>query len=113
VSHSPSQVRIFSKSLHLLAVGWFVAVGWLWLAELRQHVRRYDVPPPDYAMATLMSGVLSAVVLEIVALLFVKWTGSASTPTLQRREWHHAFWWSFFPNMMLIYTVYVLIFGVY
>ena len=107
-----SHVRVFGKSLHLLAAGWMVSIGWLWLAEIGQHVRRHDVVPPDYAMATLMTGAMSGIALEVIALLVVRWTGSAATRALQRREWHHAFWWSAFPNIMLLYTVYILIFGV-
>lgn len=112
MSHRTSHVRVFGKSLHLLAAGWFLAVGWLWMAELRIHVRRHDVLPPDYAAATLATGTISALVLEALAILVVRWTGAASTPLLQRREWHHAFWWSVFPNVLLLYTAYLLIFGV-
>jgi len=111
MSHSPSQVRVFGKSLHLLAAGWLVTVAWLWIAELRQHVRRHDLLPPDYALATLVTGALWAVVLEAIAWKVVRWTGRAHSTTLQRREWHHAFWWSFFPNVMLLYTAYLLIVG--
>jgi hypothetical protein len=111
MSHSPSQVRVFGKSLHLLAAGWLFTVAWMWIAELRQHVRRHDVLPPDYAMATLVTGALWAVVLEVIAWLVVRWTGSAESAGLQRREWHHAFWWSFFPNVMLLYAAYLLIVG--
>jgi len=112
MSQRHSQIRTFVKSLHLLAVGWTVTVGWLWLAEVRQHVRRHDVPPPDYGMATLLTGTVAAIVLEMLALLCVRWTGSAATPELERREWLHAFCWSVFPNVMLLYTAYLLIFGV-
>ena len=112
MSHTHSQMRIFGKSLHLLAAGWAITVMWLWLAEIRQHVRRHDVVPPDYAMATLITGTIATAVLEVLALLFMKWTGSAATSDLQRREWHYAFWWSVFPNVMLLYTAYLLIYGV-
>ena len=112
MSHRTSHLRIFAKSLHVLAAGWVLAVAWLWLAGLRQHVRRHDVLPEDLGMATLITGTVSAVLLEVLAILFVRWTGSATTPTVQRREWHHAFWWAAFPNLMLLYTVYILIFGV-
>jgi hypothetical protein len=107
-----SHLRVFAKSMHLLAAGWTVAIVWLWLAGVRQHVRRHNVVPDDYGLTTLISGLASAVLLELLGWLFVRWTGSAATPTLQRREWHYAFWWAAFPNGMLLYTVYVLIFGV-
>lgn len=111
MSRTFSQIRIFAKSLHFLAAGWAVSIGWLWLAELRQHVRRHDALPPDYGMATLVTGTIAAIVLEGAAVLFTRWTGSAPTIPDQRREWHHAFWWSVFPNVMLIYTAYLLVYG--
>jgi hypothetical protein len=112
MSHTPSSIRVFGKSLHVLAAGWTVSVAWLWLAELRQHVRRHDVLPPDYAVATLITGTVAALILEAVAVLFVRWTGGAASSTLERREWHHAFWWSAFPNVMLLYAVYLMVFGI-
>ncbi len=62
-------------------------------------------------MATLVTGSISVVVMGLLAVLVVRWTGSATTPSLERREWHHAFWWSVYPNFMLLYTAYLLIFG--
>lgn len=110
--HRHSQVRIFAKSLHVLAAGWTVAVAWLWMAGLRQHVRRHDVLPPDYGMAVLITGTVGAIAIELLALLFVRWAGSATNGIIQRREWVHAFWWAAFPNLLLLYTVYILIFGI-
>lgn len=112
MSHRHSHLRIFGKSMHLLAAGWMLAVVWLWMAGLRQHVRRHDELPADYGVNTIITGAISAVVLELLALLFVRWTGSAATQAVQRREWHHAFWWAAFPNVLLLYTVYILIFGI-
>lgn len=113
MTHRPSHLRIFAKSLHVLAVGWVLAVAWLWMAGLRQHVRRHDVLPDDFGIGTLITGTVSAVVIEVLAILFVRWTGSAASAPIQRREWHHAFWWAAFPNLLILYTVYLLIFGVY
>jgi hypothetical protein len=112
MSHNLSSMRVLGKSLHLLAAGWTMSVAWLWLAELRQHVRQHDVLPPDYAMATLITGGMAALILEVIAVGFVRWTGSAALPTIERREWHHAFWWSVFPNVMLLYAVYLMVFGI-
>ena len=112
MSHNLSSMRVLGKSLHLLAAGWTMSVAWLWLAELRQHVRRHDVLPPDYAMATLLTGSMAALILEAIAVGFVRWTGSAASPTIERREWHHAFWWSAFPNVMLLCAVYLMVFGI-
>jgi hypothetical protein len=111
MTHPLSSMRVLGKSLHLLAAGWTVAVVWLWMCELRQHIRRHDVLPPDYAVATLITGTVAALILEAIAYLFVRWTGSAALRTVERREWHHAFWWSAFPNVMLLYAVYLTVFG--
>jgi hypothetical protein len=112
MSHNLSSLRVLGKSLHLLAAGWTVSAAWLWLAELRQHVRRHDVLPPDYAVATIITGTVAALILEAIAVVFVRWTGSATLRTVERREWHHAFWWSVYPNVMLFYAVYLMVFGV-
>jgi hypothetical protein len=113
MTHRHSHVRIFAKSLHVLAAGWTLAVAWLWMAGLRQYVRRHDELPDDYGMATLVTGTVSAVVLELLAIAFVRWTGTAATDAVRRREWHHAFWWAAFPNLLLLYTAYLLIYGTY
>jgi hypothetical protein len=112
MSHTSSSLRVLGKSLHLLAAGWVTSVAWLWMAGLRQHVRRHDVLPPDYAVSTLVTGTVAALILEAIAILFVRWTGSAASPAVERREWHHAAWWSVFPNFMLLYAVYLMVFGV-
>ena len=33
----PSAVRVLGKSMYVLAVGWFISIGWLWVATLQQH----------------------------------------------------------------------------
>jgi hypothetical protein len=112
MSHQLSSLRVLGKSLHLLAAGWTLSVVWLWLAELRQHVRRHDALPADYAVATLIAGSMAALILEAIAVGLVRWTGSAELPAIERREWHHALWWSVFPNVMLLYAVYLMVFGI-
>lgn len=112
MSERPSALRVFGKSLRMLAVGWALTVGWLWIAELRQHVRRHDALPTDYALATLATGTVAGLVLEGLAAIWMRWTGTAGTEALQRREWQHAFWWAVFPNAMLLYAAYIMIFGV-
>lgn len=107
--HKPSGVRVFAKSVHLLAAGWLVSVGWLWVAGLRQHLVRQGVFPDDFGMSTVLAGALSAVALEFAAVGLVRWTGRAPWRWLERREWHHAFWWSAIPNLLLLATVYLMI----
>lgn len=112
MSDRPSAVRIFGKSLRMLALGWAVAVGCLWIAELGQHVRRHETLPADYAAVTLATGTVATLVLEALATFSMRWTGAAASRSLQRQEWRHAFWWALFPNALLFCAAYVMIFGV-
>ena len=104
-----SGVRVFGKSMHTLAAGWIVAVGWLWLEEIRQHISRQGAAPPDYGVMTLISGAIPAVLMAAAGATMAKWTGPAPDGALERREWWHAFWWSLVPNLQLLVTVWVMI----
>jgi hypothetical protein len=105
----PSSVRVFGKSLHWLAAGWTVAIWWLWLAGVNQSLIRRGEMPENFGASTLIAGLVSALAIEAVAILFVRWTGRAPRPGLERREWRHAFWWSAVPNALLLATVYIMI----
>jgi hypothetical protein len=107
----PSSVRVFAKSLHWLAAGWMASVTWLWLAVLRQHVLRLGVVPDDFGASTIAVGLMSAILIEATAMALVRWTGRAPRPALERREWRIAFWWSFFPNLLLVLTALLMISG--
>ena len=109
VPSRPSAVRVFGKSMHTFSAGWVVSVAWLWIAEVQQHLLRQGVAPPNYAAATLISGLVPAVLLALAGIALNRWTGPAPDAGLQRREWWHAFWWSFVPNAMLLVTVWVMI----
>jgi hypothetical protein len=100
---------VFAKSMHLLALGWFLSAGWVWVAGMQQHMLRHGEWPPGYGSRALIQGTLSAVAIEVVALAFVRWAGSAMNRVEERREWHHAFWWALFPNAMLLLTAYLMI----
>jgi hypothetical protein len=107
----PSGVRVFGKSLYMLAGGWAASIVWLWLVGLRQHVYRFGTTPDDFAAALLLAGVVPALALSLLALAFGRMTGRAPTQAQERREWEHAFWWSLFPNVFLLLTAYLMIFG--
>jgi hypothetical protein len=100
-----SSVRVFGKSLHMLAAGWAAAVACLWIAGLRELLMKNGALPPDLGVSLVSLGLMSGVVLEIVALFVVRLTGTAPLRVLQREEWRHAFWWSFVPNSFLLATV--------
>jgi hypothetical protein len=108
-SSRTSAVRVFGKSMHTLSGGWVVAVAWLWIAEIQQHVLRQGVPPPSYAMNTMLLGLVPAALIACTGVIINRWTGPAPNGALQRREWWHAFWWSAVPNVMLLITVWVMI----
>jgi hypothetical protein len=106
---TPSSVRVFGKSLYVLAAGWIVAVGWLWVAAVRQSLSRQDAWPDGYGLSMLVAGALPALALVGLA----RWLGRLSQPTPNaredRREWRHAFWWSLVPNVMLLITAWLMI----
>jgi hypothetical protein len=105
----PSAVRVLGKSMYVLAVGWFVSIGWLWIATVQQHLLRRGVAPPHYAVDTLAGGIVPALFMAAIGWVFAKLTGRAPYRELERREWWHAFWWSLVPNALLLATVWVML----
>jgi hypothetical protein len=105
---SPSSIRVFGKSLYVLAAGWLVSVAWLWAATVRQSLDRSGAWPEGLALSTVVVGLVPAVFLALLAMAMRKATGTGPART-ERREWNLAFWWSLFPNVMLLATVWLLI----
>jgi len=95
--------------MHTFSAGWVLAVAWLWIAGVQQHFQREGVPPPNYAITTVLSGLIPAVLIAGVGMMINRWAGPAPDESLQRREWWHAFWWSAVPNVLLLITVWVMI----
>jgi hypothetical protein len=109
VPPAPSRLRVLAKSFYWFGAGWAVAVGWLWIAEVQQHIQRRGTPPPAYGMNTAISGVAPALLIALVGFYVAKWTGCAPDNALERQEWSQAFWWSFVPNALLLATVWIMI----
>jgi hypothetical protein len=107
----PSAVRVFGRSLYMLAGGWAASILWLWLVGLRQQVYRFGTTPDDFALSLLIAGAIPAIALAALARTFGKLTGVAPTAVQEKHEWRHAFWWALFPNLFLLATAYLLIFG--
>lgn len=105
----PSSIRVLAKSLHVLAVCWLVCVCWLWAAEIRQQYRRFDTPPEDYAVWTLIEGAVPTVAIEGMAIALAISIGTVPGSADSRREWLHAFWWTVVPNLLLLGTAYLMI----
>jgi len=110
-SSHPSAVRVFGRSFYMLAAGWAVSVLWLWLVGLRQHVYRFGTTPDDFAVSLLFAGAIPAIALALLGHSFGKLTGGAPSALQEKHEWRHAFWWALFPNLFLLGTAYLLIFG--
>ena len=107
----PSAVRVFGRSLYMLAAGWAASILWLWLVALRQHVVRFGTTPDDLAITLLVAGAIPAIALALLARSFGKFTGGAPSALQEKIEWRHAFWWALFPNVILLATAYLVIFG--
>lgn len=105
---APSAVRVFGKSMHVLAAGWLLATGLLWFATLPQHQLGTGVALSLDWMETV-SGVLPAVALAAIGWAFARVAGRAPYIELQRREWWHACWWSLIPIAMLLATVWLIV----
>ena len=108
-SKNPSGIRVLAKSFHLLAVGWFVCVSWLWVAQIRLQFRRFDTPPEGYAVSTLIDGALPTLAIEGMAIALTIWISKVPGSGDSRREWLHAFWWTLVPNLLLLGTAYLMI----
>src|SRR4051812_48662901 len=105
----PSAVRVLGKSMYVLAVGWFLSIGWLWFETVQQHQLRRGGWPPLMAIDTLAGGMVPALLMAAVGWLFAKITGPAPYRELERREWWHAFWWTITPIALLLVTVWVML----
>jgi hypothetical protein len=107
--NATSAIRVLAKSMHVLAVGWVAAVAWLWFATVQQHLQRHGIAPTGYGADTVISGLIPAAFIALCGVAITKWAGHAPNKYVQRREWVHAFWWSFVPNALLFITVWVMI----
>lgn len=107
-----SNTRIFAKSLHWLALGWAMAVIWLCWAQIqRGHLFDESINYHVDTVSTLIEGGIPALLVEVCALFSIALIGHAPTRKLERREWWYAFIWSLFPNIMIFYTVYMMVVG--
>jgi hypothetical protein len=104
-----SHLRVFAKSLHWLAAGWACAVIWLCWSQIRRGLL-FD-PAINYHVDTLVVGGIPSIVIEVAALIGTSLTGAAPTRDVEWREWWYSFVWALFPNVMIIYTVYLIVIG--
>jgi hypothetical protein len=88
---------------------WLIAVIWLAHAQL-QHELLFD-PTAKYHVQTLIEGIIPAAVIEVFAFFGVAAAGKAPTRWAERREWMYSFVWALFPNLMVLYTVHLMVLG--
>ena len=95
----PSFVRVFAKSLHLLAIGWVLCVAYLWVS-LEQAVgpNAIDVRTVVFAAAPLCF---------VEALAW--WTNASPARSRRGGEWGHAFLWSIVPFLMLFGACFLIL----
>jgi hypothetical protein len=105
---NPSSVRVFGKSLRLMAIGWVVSIVGLVTEQIRLAQRREVDANIGFEMFFML--VVPALLLEWGYALVVKFSGHAADPLHNRREWIHAFWWALFPVGLLMFTVYLMVF---
>jgi hypothetical protein len=105
----PSSLRVFAKSLHLLALGWLTGVVWLWIAQIQLSVQRYGIAPEGYGVRTLIEGLLPALLVELMGIGTDALIARAPESGDSRREWRHALLWTLFPNLFLLGMVYLII----
>jgi hypothetical protein len=101
-----SNVRVFGKSLHLLAAGWVTAVAILWIVGLRQVLQKHGVLVADLGLSLLALRLASGLVIEMIAI-YIGRLSSAPLRTLQREEWRHAVCWAAFPHALVAVSVYI------
>ena len=96
----PSFVRVFAKSLHLLALGWVFCVACLWIT-LKENVgwNAIDARTVVFALAPL---------LFVEALAW--WTNAWPARRVRREgEWTHAFLWSVVPFALLFGSFFLIL----
>ena len=99
------------KSFHWLAAGWTVGVVWLCISQIRSGWNLYPLDPTDYHLSTLIEGLAPALIVETMAFFGAAFSGAAPTPSIERREWVYAFVWALLPNIMVLYTVHLMVIG--
>lgn len=104
----PSSVRVFAKSLHILAVTWAISVAVIWVVQIRHDQRLAPDRPLDIHLETILECLIPALALELSAVGIERWAGPPRGDD-SSREWVHALFWSVLPIVMLLETVYLLI----
>jgi hypothetical protein len=101
----PSGVRVLGRSMFVLAAGWLLAIGWLWLTGLQRPGLLAQIS----AAQAMAAAAIPAALLVLVGCVFSRYLGRAPYPELEWREWRHAFGWSLVPNGLLLSTVWIIL----
>lgn len=82
---------------------------WLCYAQI-QHGLLFS-PVIDYHIETLVEGGIPALAIEMCAFFTIALIGGAPTRDIEWREWFYSFIWALFPNLMVLYTVHLMVAG--
>lgn len=101
----PSGVRVFGRSMFVIAAGWLLASGWLGVSALQQP----GLSAHHFAPASIAAALVPALLMVLVGYGVGRYAGRARYAELNWREWRHAIWWSVVPNALLLSTVWVVL----
>jgi hypothetical protein len=101
----PSGVRVLGRSMFMLAAGWLLATGWLWLIGLKHPGLLTQLSAGE----TIAAAVIPAALMVLIGCVFGRYIGRAPYAELEWREWRHAFGWSLVPNGLLLSTVWIIL----
>jgi hypothetical protein len=105
----PSGVRVFGRSMYMVAAGWTVAVGWLWLGSVQPHGWLFGAAAPVQGIVAAIVRLLPALVLVAAGWTVGHFSGRAKYRELNWREWRHACGWALVPNGMVLATVWMIL----
>lgn len=91
--NEPSSVGVFAKSLHLVALGWIVSLGYLWLSLRQTFV---------LDLRTILLAIVPLLFVEGLAWSTTRWSEWTPGRLQYEAEWRRAFWWSLLPNLLLL-----------
>jgi hypothetical protein len=107
----PSGIRVFGKSLFMLAAGWGLAVAALAQSAVRPEVFGLSLWPSIHPLDTIALGIVPALLMVLGGWAWGRITGRAPYRELELREWRHAFGWCIVPNTMLLATTWLILNG--
>jgi hypothetical protein len=92
-------VRVFAKSLHLIAAAWIATLAFLWIAIEHNQAD---------GLGMLVRTAIPALAIETLALSVDHWTKAVGNfARSHQHEWEHALAWAIVPIILLIGTAFL------